>query len=68
MPSDAAGFEQTIGRFHREGQVKDECEVHIYQHTPELVDAMEKAEEKAAYIHQTQNPQKLCYGAWGDGW
>lgn len=62
--SSAALLEQAIGRTHRDGQKEDEVEVYFYLHTPELEDSLEKAKQRAKYLHETQSHQKLVYGAW----
>jgi len=62
-PADGASWEQAIGRVHRQGQLADECEVELYQHTDELIDAFRKARDFARFIEQTEGtPQKLCFG------
>ncbi|SEN37639.1 hypothetical protein SAMN05444354_1477 [Stigmatella aurantiaca] len=49
-PADGATWEQAIGRIHRQGQADDECEVELYQHTDELIDAFRKARDFARFI------------------
>ncbi|GMU00996.1 hypothetical protein KH5H1_51160 [Corallococcus caeni] len=53
-PADDAAWEQAIGRIHRQGQLADECEVELYQHTDELTDAFAKARDFARFIEQTE--------------
>ncbi|QSQ10770.1 helicase [Myxococcus landrumensis] len=61
-PADGAAWEQAIGRCHRQGQLADEVEVELYQHTEELVGAFQKARDFARFIEQTEGtPQKLCF-------
>jgi len=65
VQADAKTLEQLIGRTHRSGQPKDEVEVYLYRHTPELHDALDKAKERARYIQETTGShQKLVYGTW----
>jgi len=65
LPADGAAFEQVIGRMHRQGQMADEVEVELYQHTPELIRSVRKAREFARFIEQTEGtPQKLCFAAY----
>ncbi|MCP3099004.1 helicase [Myxococcus sp. K15C18031901] len=59
-PADGAAWEQAIGRCHRQGQLADEVEVELYQHTAELTGAFEKARDFARFIEQTEGTtQKL---------
>ncbi|RJS27861.1 hypothetical protein DRW03_00005 [Corallococcus sp. H22C18031201] len=52
-----------IGRCHRQGQLADEVEVELYQHTDELVGAFEKARDFTRFIEQTEGtPQKPNVG------
>ncbi|WP_141592257.1 DEAD/DEAH box helicase [Myxococcus sp. AB056] len=61
-PADGAAWEQAIGRCHRQGQLADEVEVELYQHTAELVGAFQKARDFARFIEQTEGtPQKLNF-------
>ncbi|AGC46591.1 hypothetical protein MYSTI_05311 [Myxococcus stipitatus DSM 14675] len=61
-PADGAAWEQTIGRCHRQGQLADEVEVELYQHTDELVGARQKALDFARFIEQMEGtPQKLGF-------
>lgn len=52
-PSDAAAWEQLIGRTHRQGQKADEVEVHVYRHTDAMADALDTATMRAQYIRDT---------------
>jgi hypothetical protein len=64
-PADGAAWEQAIGRIHRQGQAADECEVELYQHTDELIDAFRKARDFSRFIEQTEGtPQKLCFASY----
>ena len=64
-PADAKLFEQACGRTHRPGQLQDEVEVWLMQHTIELRAAVEKARAKAAYVAETTGTaHKLQYGTW----
>lgn len=53
VPSDAATWEQVMGRSHRQGQIADTVEVHVYQHTPPVCEALVKAKQYAEYIEET---------------
>jgi hypothetical protein len=46
-------FEQLIGRTHRPGQAADEVTVELYQHTEQLVEALEKAREGERFVEAT---------------
>ncbi|RUO93093.1 hypothetical protein D7Y11_11445 [Corallococcus sp. AB018] len=64
-PADGGAWEQAIGRIHRQGQLADECEVELYQHTEELADAFRKARDFARFIEQVEGtPQKLCFASY----
>jgi hypothetical protein len=64
-PADGAAWEQAIGRCHRQGQLADEVEVELYQHTDELIEAFRKARDFARFIEQTEGtPQKLCFASY----
>lgn len=64
-PADGAAWEQAIGRCHRQGQLADEVEVELYQHTDELLEAFRKARDFARSIEQTEGtPQKLCLASY----
>ncbi|NVJ08374.1 helicase [Myxococcus sp. AM001] len=64
-PADGAAWEQAIGRCHRQGQLADEVEVEMYQHTEELVGAFQKARDFALFIEQTEGtPQKLRFASY----
>lgn len=59
-PSDAATWEQLIGRTHRPGQLSDEVSVWVYRHAAAFIEALERAENLAAYIKETMgSDQKL---------
>lgn len=61
-PSSGQAFEQALGRTHRAGQKATEVTNHLFLHTLELCDALEKARGRAKYIEQiTGNRQKLNY-------
>lgn len=65
VPSDAAQWEQALGRTHRQGQLADEVTVEIYQHTPPVREALQKARMYAQYIEQTMGgSQKLLRATW----
>lgn len=54
------GYEQLLGRLHREGQKKDEVFTEGYFHVREMKDALRKAVEQAEFNFQmTRNSQKL---------
>lgn len=55
-------WEQVLGRTHRPGQLADEIEVHVFQHTFSFQRSMNQAREDARYIEDTSgNRQKLNY-------
>lgn len=59
-PASADTWEQLLGRLHRIGQEADEVDTHVYRHTPEMMDAIDKALLRASYIQGTMgNLQKL---------
>lgn len=65
VPASNDNIEQSIGRTHRNGQPADLVTVDIPLHTRELQDALDKAEERAAYVfHHHGTSQKLVYGTW----
>lgn len=53
VPPSGLKFEQLIGRTHRSGQLADEVIVDLYQHTDQLVAALERAREDARYVEAT---------------
>jgi hypothetical protein len=54
------GYEQLLGRLHREGQKKDEVFTEGYFHVREMKDALRKAIEQAEFnFEMTKNRQKL---------
>lgn len=52
-PASGAEWEQLLGRLHRIGQAADEVDCHVYRHTEEYCDALDKALRKAKYIEGT---------------
>lgn len=55
-------WEQVLGRTHRPGQLEDEIETHLFQHTAPFRAALRQAREDARYIEDTSgNRQKLNY-------
>jgi hypothetical protein len=59
-PSDAAAWEQLVGRTHRQGQLSDEVTVELYRHTAPMIEALDKAKMYADYIQGTMGgSQKL---------
>ena len=59
-----ATWEQLLGRTHRPGQTADEVETIVYQHTPEVREALEKARANSEYIERsTWQRQKLNFAA-----
>lgn len=59
-PADGATWEQLIGRTHRPGQLADEVEVEVAQHTQDYRDAFAKARSYARFMQETDGqPQKL---------
>ena len=68
-PSSGAVWEQLLGRMHRQGQEADQVTYTVYQHTEELIEALEKSIENASYIEKSMGQkQKLIYAtfAWCD--
>jgi len=64
-PSSGATWEQLLGRMHRQGQEADEVVYVVYQHTPELIEALEKAIRNADYIEKSVGQkQKLKYASY----
>ncbi len=64
-PSDAAVWEQLIGRTHRQGQLADEVTVDLYRHTQPVIEALDRARMLAGYIAGTMGgPQKLLKATW----
>lgn len=60
IPTDAATWEQLVGRTHRQGQLADEVTVELYRHTPPLIEAFDKARVYSDYIQSTMGgSQKL---------
>lgn len=58
--SSQTGYEQLLGRLHREGQRKDEVITEGYFHVPEMKDALRSAVEQAEFnFEMTGNRQKL---------
>ena len=54
------GYEQLLGRLHREGQTKTEVNTYVYVHVHEMRDALRKAVEQAEFnFEMTGNRQKL---------
>lgn len=67
-PASGAVWEQLLGRTHRQGQLADEVEVEVYQHTLDFQEAFRKARDLAAFIQATEKtPQKLVYASYEDG-
>ena len=61
-PSSGATWEQLLGRMHRQGQEADEVTYTVYQHTQEMIEALEKSIENASYIEKSMGQkQKLIY-------
>lgn len=59
-PSSGDAWEQLLGRLNRVGQSADEVVTHVYRHTAELRDAIDRALELAKYIEGiTSNTQML---------
>lgn len=63
-PSDAAAWEQALGRTHRQGQKADEVLCDVYRHTPEMASAVDGAIMRARYIFETTGQkQRLLYAS-----
>lgn len=59
-PSSGDAWEQLLGRLHRQGQRADEVVTHVYRHTADLRDALDRALELAKFIEGiTTSQQKL---------
>lgn len=52
-PSAGDVWEQLLGRSHRQGQLAEEVNVHVYRHTKAMRDAIDKAKDLALYIQGT---------------
>lgn len=64
VSSNAAAWEQRLGRLHREPAAADEIAAHVYLHTPELKNAFESAREGAHFIEEIKRErQRLAYAA-----
>jgi hypothetical protein len=62
-PSDAAIWEQLLGRTHRQGQTSTEVTCLFYRHTDELRDTIDQALRRALYVEQILGAtQKLRVG------
>lgn len=66
--SNAATWEQLLGRLHREPTASDEVEVHVYLHTPEMRKALDDARVNARFIEGVKGrpdlpTQRLLYAA-----
>jgi hypothetical protein len=57
------GWEQTLGRTHRQGQPRDEVTAEIYRHL-EFGPAFDRAQERARYTQALEGPKKLCYATY----
>lgn len=61
-PSSGKAWEQLLGRLHRERQLADEVVFYVYQHTDSYRNALESAEEKAAFFAESfDSRQRLLY-------
>jgi hypothetical protein len=65
-PGTGQAWEQLLGRLHRQGQNGAEIRTHVYQHTPELRDTLEKAVRQAHYIERTFGTKQKLLMASGD--
>ena len=66
-PADAGVWEQCIGRTFREGQKAEKVTVDVFQHVPELEEALEKATERAKYVWEASgSTQALLDAEWID--
>jgi hypothetical protein len=62
IPSNAATWQQMLGRTHRQGQQAPEVHASIYQHTWPMRQKLNRACARARYIQGTQGePQKLLH-------
>ncbi len=66
---DGAGWEQTLGRWHRDGQTAERVWCDVYRHTGEYQDSIDNAIGKAKYIQSMMgSEQRLCYAEIGWKW
>lgn len=63
LPSDAATWEQAIGRTHRPGQLSDEVNIAVYQHTAPVIEAFSKAKMLAEYMQDTMGGRQKLLAA-----
>lgn len=65
--SSGDGWEQLLGRVHRNGQLADEVTFEVYRHTEPFVNAIERAKELALHIEGTFGvTQRLAsVASWG---
>lgn len=65
--SDGAGWEQLLGRTHRNGQLADEVTFEVYRHTEPFRNAVDRARELSAHIEGTFGvTQRLAsVASWG---
>lgn len=64
-PADGATWEQLLGRHHRQGQLADEVNFHVYRHLEPMSEAIDKARELAIYIKtMTGGEQKLLLASY----
>lgn len=61
-PGDGAKWEQLLGRWHRDGQMRHEVYAEVYDHTEHYRNSLDKAVSKARYIQTLMgSEQRLCY-------
>lgn len=59
-PTGAMAWEQLLGRLHRIGQDADAVDCHVYRHTPEMSEAIDKAVKGARFVRDVMGTcQKL---------
>jgi hypothetical protein len=64
-PSSATGWEQLLGRLHRQGQTSDRVSTEFYSHTPELKRAVNQALSRADYVCETQGSVQKVHAGLG---
>lgn len=65
IPRMAKVWQQSLGRIHRPGQQRDQVDIYLVQHTPELQDALQDARRNADFIYQIQGSDGLLRrGTW----
>lgn len=66
-PSEPTGWEQTLGRTHRQGQTSELVRCWFAMHTPELRKHVRSALHAALYIHGTWGAEQKLHVGFPDG-